>query len=386
MTPEDDSTAGNGIQLRSARIDRAADADQESAALVGLMLASAVALLPEMYCDGTFVFRLNGHQRDDHWRLSPVGISSRYAAIAALGVMRLPTVAQREILRGETCDHLIGCLLDRVNRISSLGDVAIICWAAAEANHSNLCLGLRRLAELSRLQHQYPVVDAAWSVTALVAARAITDVEESLTQSRDLLLHSRGLVLYPHVAGRNGPWYRSHVGSFADQIYPLQAMARLHASADDPQALTMANAIANSICAAQGAAGQWCWHYDSRTGDRVEEYPVYTVHQHAMAPMALMDLAEAHGDDHMDAVMRGVRWLTDPPEIDEPLVLSEPPVIWRKVARTDRHKAVRGLRSASSRIRPGWRLPMLDRIFPPAAVDHECRPYELGWLLLAWLS
>ena len=35
---------------------------------------------------------------------------------------------------------------------------------------------------------------------------------------------------------------------------------------------------------------------------------------------------------------------------------------------------------------PGARLGLLDRTFPPTVVDHECRPYELGWLLYAWLS
>jgi hypothetical protein len=29
---------------------------------------------------------------------------------------------------------------------------------------------------------------------------------------------------------------------------------------------------------------------------------------------------------------------------------------------------------------------MLDRLYRPGTVDHECRPYELGWLLLTWLS
>lgn len=386
VADQDDATAGDRLGFRSDRITRAAARDAECAALLARLIASAVELLPRMYQDGAFVFRLGGSRADDRWLLSPAGISSRYAAIAALGLMRLPTSVQRDVLRGETCADLVGRLLDRVDGIASLGDVAMICWAAAEARHSNLGRGLDRLAELSRSSPQRHVVDAAWAVTALLAARNITNVEEGLAQARDVLVGARGPVLYPHMASKGGRWYRSHVGSFADQVYPLQALARLHASADDPQALTIANAIAHSICAAQGRAGQWCWHYDSRTGAPIEEYPVYTVHQHAMAPMALLDLAEAHGYDHMDGVLRGLRWLTAPPEVDEPMVLTEPPVIWRKVARTDRHKVVRGLRAASSRVRPRSRLPLLDQIFPPTAVDHECRPYELGWLLLAWLS
>ena len=119
----------------------------------------------------------------------------------------------------------------------------------------------------------------------------------------------------------------------------------------------------------------------------VEGYPVYSVHQHAMAPMALLDLADAGGQRHLEAICRGLRWLARPSETSEDLVLDEPPIIWRKVARADHRKMVRGLRAASTRLRPGMRLSLaLDRVFPPGAVDHECRPYELGWLLLAWLS
>ena len=95
-------------------------------------------------------------------------------------------------------------------------------------------------------------------------------------------------------------------------MYPLQAFARLHASGDDPQALAAAEAVATAICAAQGEAGQWWWHYDSRDGSVVEGYPVYSVHQHAMGPMALLDLADAGGTGHDEAISRGLSWLAGP--------------------------------------------------------------------------
>jgi hypothetical protein len=78
--------------------------------------------------------------------------------------------------------------------------------------------------------------------------------------------------------------------------------------------------------------------------------------------------------------------MTGRPETGADLVLDEPPITWRKVARGDKRKLVRGLRAASTRVRPGLRVPMLDRLYRPGTVDHECRPYELGWLLLTWLS
>jgi hypothetical protein len=29
---------------------------------------------------------------------------------------------------------------------------------------------------------------------------------------------------------------------------------------------------------------------------------------------------------------------------------------------------------------------LLDRVCPPGVIDYECRPYELGWLLYAWVG
>ena len=160
--------------------------------------------------------------------------------------------------------------------------------------------------------------------------------------------------------------------------------------ADDPEALAVAGAVAGAICSAQGAGGQWWWHYDSRTGAVVEGYPVYSVHQHAMGPMALLDLGDAGGDAHLDAIRRGLRWMAGRPRDDQPARSSwssmsrrSPGARWRGA---DHRKVVRGLRAAATRIVPGARVAVLDRVYPPGAVDHECRPYELGWMLYAWLS
>jgi hypothetical protein len=373
--------------FRSARLGRLVDADAGSAELAQRLLGIAVRSLPRAFEDRDFVFRLDGaRQQGGSWDLTPSGKSQRYAAIATLGLLQLPWRSQLAVLAGASCQALVSRLAARLDRLTGLGDVALTCWAAAECGHDILPRALGRLAQLDDPERSAQVVDAAWTVSALVAARSMADVEKHLELARRRLIAARKDALFPRHTNGGGAWYRSHVGSFADQVYPVQALARLHASADDKTALATANEVAERICAAQGKSGQWWWHYDSRSGGVVEEYPVYSVHQHAMAPMALMDLAEADGDDHMDSVAAGLRWLARPPETAEALVLDEPPITWRKVARDDHRKLVRGLRATSTRVLPGWRLSPLDRAFPPGAVDHECRPYELGWLLYAWLS
>jgi hypothetical protein len=378
------------------RLVRVAEHDKQSSDVLDRLIGIAERGLPQMYLDGEFVFTLHGERRPDgSWTVRPAGKSMRYGAIAALGLRHLPEPAQRAVLAGETSYDLVGRLAKRLDETASPGDVALLCWAAADTGHADLARILARLRELDRgvaiAQGGATsptcgyVVDAAWTVSALVAARPYADVEADLSLARGRLLAARSGALYPHVIG-GGRWYRAHVGSFADQVYPIQALARLHMSADDPEALEAASAVAAGICAAQGDEGQWWWHYDSRTGEVVEGYPVYSVHQHAMAPMALLDLADAGGPHYLDAICRGVRWLSDPPETGERMALDEPAVTWRKVARKDPRKAVRGLRATFTRIRPGMRIPALDRAFPPGTVDHECRPYELGWLLFVWLS
>jgi hypothetical protein len=348
--------------------------DEEAAAVVRRLLGLAVPGLRASWAGGEFVFTRTGHDA------RPVGRSLRYTAIAALGLRGLPLEDQRTVLHGTTADHLVAGLVRGLGRVTNLGDAALVCWAAAEAGHPDLPDALGHLARLDPAGVPVHTVDAAWVVSALAAAGA---TGSHLERARTRLLGRPG-TLYPHALGGPGlvPWYRAHVGSFADQVYPIQALARL----GDPEALSVAEETAARICAAQGDGGQWWWHYDARRGTVVEGYPVYSVHQHAMAPMALLDLADAGGTLHLDAIRRGLLWMVRPPETGEPLVIDELGLTWRKVARRDPRKLVRGVRALAGRPSPGLRLSVFDRIFPPVAVDRECRPYEFGWLLHVWLT
>ena len=138
------------------------------------------------------------------------------------------------------------------------------------------------------------------------------------------------------------------------------------------------------MCQLQGADGQWWWHFDIRTGKVVERYPVYSVHQYSMAPMALFALAKACGQVHSELIEKGLSWLSNPPEIAESLIDTERNVIWRKVARRESRRLVRGLQAAACRLHQAMRIPAVNSIIPPISVDYETRPYHMGWILHAW--
>lgn len=385
--------------MNTTRLGALAHEDPSLHALAERLLALAEAGLPAMYLPEaeTFVFTRAGVISTEGTPvLEQRGTSTRYAAITALGARFLPEDRQRPLFGGRTAEEFTGVLVERLPGVTNLGDAALIAWAAAETGHPKLADALDRVAALDVPGRPQYTVEAAWVLSALAAARAAVDVEERLAAARVRLLAARvgDSPLFPH-ATEPGlvPGYRSHVACFADQTYPLQALARLHASGDDPQALAAADACAARICELQGDGGQWWWHYDAREGGLVEGYLVYSVHQHAMAPTALFDLAEAGGTDFGAAIRRGLRWMTDVPELADPhgnpresMIREDFGVTWRKVYRGDPKKAVRAARGLTTKVAPQARLAPLDRIFRPGALDRECRPYEFGWMLFAWLG
>ena len=117
----------------------------------------------------------------------------------------------------------------------------------------------------------------------------------------------------------------------------------------------------------------------------MESYPVYAIHQDAMAPMALRALKDAGGGDFDACIDRGLQWLESAPELEGGSLVDErAQMVWRKVARREPLKVSRFVQAACSRVHPALRAPGLDALFPPVAIDREDRPYHWGWFLYAW--
>lgn len=323
--------------------------------------------------------------RADGSGLTLEGTSVRYAGMAALGLSRLDPDRQAGVLGGRTIHDLVSQNLQDAADGADPGAVALAAWAAAETRTPVTDTVVAALARLLTGEEPVPTVDYAWGI---VAALATPQLSHTLDLAARRLLAAQGPGgIFPHALPRQSLGRgRSHVGSFADQVYPIQALARYATATGSQVALDAANRCAERLAQLQGPAGQWCWHYDARTGDLIEDYPVYSVHQHAMAPMVLLELFEAGGTDLRQAVARGAGWIEEHPETPGPLVAESLGVIWRKVGRREPRKAVRTVRAATTALRPGLRLGWLDGVCPPGPIDHECRPYELGWLLYAWGS
>jgi hypothetical protein len=369
------------------RIARIALGHTEVRSMIERMLKLSEQALPTMFRSDRHEFGFTMKRRDHAKQLE--GSSVRYGAIVLLGAGYLEEELQRQIFGGESAFEFCGRLIAAGQTITNAGDLALIAWAAAMLEHPKADVAFDRLQErLSTLSNAY-TVEIAWALSALSAGQELhggVKAQARVIQRRLIrAFNSRGDLFGRYVPVRRG--VRGHVGCFADQVYPIQALSRFHhAFGGDQESLDIAARVANKICSLQGPDGQWWWHYDVRTGQVVEGYPVYSVHQNSMAPMALLDLQEAGGPDHSQAIRRGVMWMGNAAEINQSLIDEEQLVIWRKVCRNDPKKLVRKLRAAASWIHPALRLRIFDLLFRPESIDFECRPYHLGWILHAWLG
>jgi len=360
-------------------------AASDTAGDIRRLRAMAVRLLGRMYLpeQRAFAFRLRRNECGDVLE----GVSRRYTAIALIGLVGETDDTVAAVLGDHAPREVCSRLIDSVEEFADIGEVALTLWAARLLEHSDVQKIIDRLTAMSPDSALWPTVELSWCLTALtVESSAPTDTGlADAIASRLMSSFNRRSCLFPHWADGAAPSFlRAHVTCFADFVYPTQALAVRHQAANDSRAGEIACLCADRMSELQGPQGQWWWHYDSRTGRVLEGYPVYAIHQDSMAPMAFDAVRDACGQDHTDAVERGLNWLMNPPEISDSLVDAEADVIWRKVARHEPGKLVRGLQAAASRLVPPLRVPGTNLIFPPKWVDYESRPYHMGWILKAW--
>jgi hypothetical protein len=168
---------------------------------------------------------------------------------------------------------------------------------------------------------------------------------------------------------------RGRIGSFADQVYPIYAFSEFAKFVRKKEVVDRAHGCAQSMCEHQGPNGEWWWHYDAGTGRVVETYPVYSVHQHGMAPMALLAVGDLTGADFTRPIQKGLDWIRGHNDLNFDLRSESANLVWRNFylpqsTRYLRQIAGTGGRQSST---PVHKL----------NVNFECRPYELGWLLYA---
>ncbi len=274
----------------------------------------------------------------------------------------------------------------RLREECSLGDAGLYLWLCALVWPDRAAAVLREMDPERRwngytASGRREAMETAWFLTGLAfAALALEKIPPELrrlTRSvyQSLLGNYGGRGIFGHQGGTLRGRIRGRIGSFADQVYPIYALSRYGAIFREDEAVRVALEGALQICRLQGELGQWWWHYDRQTGRVLSRYPVYSVHQDGMAPMALISAGKAAGVDFGLQIRKGLEWVAGWNELGADLIDPGRGVIWRSLRRnrsSQYFETAASLLGFPHRTRPAG-----------LSVLYECRPYHFGWLLYA---
>jgi hypothetical protein len=358
-------TAATDTRLRSSQIDE-------------LMRFSVDVLGGLRHDDGMYCF-------DRSWA-DPVlrGRSLRYSIMVLLGLTRHDE-------SGGTTDIDLKELHRSIHTERSaltVGDLGLLLWADVRRNSDlagetiadlRKCLtgsdaGTDVLGQLEGMEIGWLQVGAAHAMAAgLDASDVFGRIDEEMAQRQTpsgFFVHHR----------RRG--LRKFLPNFATQIYTVLALAETarHGLRNDAdrQAIT----LADRLIQLRRPDAAWPWLYDTRHGLVAEPYELYSVHQDAMAPMALFALAEVTGlERFVDAAVEGHNWCFGSNELGFHFYDSDQRFAHRAIRRSGLADPM-CLTGNSAMSLIGGSLPRLD--LGRREVNSTCRPYHLGWILEAW--
>ncbi|MDB5593882.1 MAG: hypothetical protein JWM36_843 [Hyphomicrobiales bacterium] len=284
----------------------------------------------------------------------------------------------------------LDAVIELARRRRYAGGLGLLVWANAVLDGLSLDELLNRvglsLDEPGTFVSQLTTMETAWLASGLLHefARSGNEPTQRLAQATLAALSDRyneSSQLMRHASAEAPLSHRMRLGiaNFADQIYSVQAFAFAAMVLGDKQALERAAGLATQLVTLQGPLGQWWWHYDAAVGEVAEPYPVYSVHQHAMAPMALLALRAAGGPDFAGAVARSYGWLRRN-ELSIDMVDRKAETIWRDIERAE-GGATSALHKSLELI--GRRRPAIATRKESLKLNRETRPYEWAWCLYA---
>ena len=305
--------------------------------------------------------------------LEPRGRSLRYTLIVLLGLLR----AREAGLEAPVDPAELKDLLLREIHAPELtaGDMGLLAWADARSGGEAAAVVAARLDALAP-DPADEGLEVSWALLGRLHGSDERAAQAAL--ERQLVRADTPSGLFRHTD--TGP--RARFPNFATQIYGVLALAEAARLRDDARALAAARRTADRLLALQRPDGGWPWIFDVERGVVVEPYELYSVHQDAMAPMALLALSRVSGERaYRDAAVRGLEWIRGGNDLGVNMLDRRAGILHRSIRR--RRPFDRALLYANTATAMLAR-PMLARARGPLELNRTDRPYHLGWVLEAW--
>jgi hypothetical protein len=335
--------------------------------------------------DGTeMLFSRRITLRERGFRREPV--SPRRTVIALLGLQRLADSGTRQPFDLPSIENVV---FQDTGWIRGIGDLGLLVRFAAEYSPGRLASLLDNFDFVTALE-SFPdgreartaalsCFLAGISHVKLSCPDSLPDLTDAAVGTYRLLEDNQGPGgIFGHVGlpGLFQQPFSNRFGTIADQLHAVYALATFARAFEIEEPLADALNCANAIRALQGEKGQWWSLYDKRSSEVVNRYPVCSIYQNGIAPMALLALAEATGQNFDDAICRGLSWVAGANELGVDLRDWQHGIIWDSIGPRSRitnfcEHALNLMHSSSKSHDANLRI------------RFEARPDHFGWLLYA---
>ena len=315
------------------------------------------------------------------------GLSRRYTIMTLLGLREL----ERAGMDSPFDTQAIYTSFVRDTRwIQGVGDLGLLIWLTATFDPAQLS-GLFSAFDCDSALRGYGdaqesrTMELAWILAGLTHAaetspKLVSTLADISVETYHRIEENQGEYgLFGHMGAKNSLTgrLRGRIGSFADQMYSIYALSKFARIFQVEDPLGPALECATAVCGEQGESGQWWWLYDARTGRISSRYPVYSVHQHGMAPMGLLAVEEATGQSFKQFIYKGLSWVYGANELGADMRDGAESLIWRCIL--PKKSQSKYWEMAMSLVRS----PRGDAEVASLKILYEQRPYEFGWLLFA---
>lgn len=313
--------------------------------------------------------------------------SLKRTIIALLGLHRLAE-------SGETPPFDIPSMHDVVladtSWVKTVGDLGLLTWFTAECEPDRLRNLFNEFDFGCALEtysdgRQAQTAGLAWFLAGIAHARlacpqvlpVLTDVAVETYHLLQDNQSDSGIFGHAAFSGFPQRTFYDRFGTFGDQISAIYALTTFARAFQIEEPLASALSCGNSMRALQGEMGQWWFLYDKRTCRVASRYPVLSLHQDGIAPVALLALSEATGQSFEEPICKGLSWIAGANELGQDLRSREGTLIWDSI----------GLRGGALKY---WEAALSFLNIPrrpqhrSLKVRYEARPDHFGWLLYAF--
>lgn len=312
----------------------------------------------------------------------PDASALRAGAIVLLGLLRADEVGLRHpFSTGSLRTRVLG---DLGGQAVGPGELGLALWAESRADGGAIgeITGLIADRTADRFD-QIPLEQLAWLVSGLTASSERTGGD----QITALLDRAEAELLIRMAAGTglmHDPYHRIGGGltPVAGQFHSLIALDQLVRSERSEGNRESAQRLATALLNLQREDGSWPGIVDSLRGEAAALYPVLTVTQIALVPIALrsaerLGLEGAFGQ----AIESSLGWVSGGNRLGFDLVHEEEARLDRGILpRREPGPVSRGFSTAARRLRGRLPEPEPGRLI----LDPDVASEDLGWLLEAW--